>query len=98
MLRLSRCVASLRRVPRPGDGANAAAIGQILTSPADVALDRVAVDFKGTGGLAANRGLATMVWTVNDDTALAQWVSNPDVDVLVTDRPRQAIGLRGLSD
>jgi glycerophosphoryl diester phosphodiesterase len=41
-----------------------------------------------------SRGLATMVWTVNDDTALARWVSRSDVDVLVTDRPRRALELR----
>jgi glycerophosphoryl diester phosphodiesterase len=40
------------------------------------------------------RGLATMVWTVNDDTDLARWVSRSDVDVLVTDRPRRALELR----
>jgi glycerophosphoryl diester phosphodiesterase len=40
------------------------------------------------------RGLSTMVWTVNDDTALARWLSSPDVDVLVTDRPRRAAELR----
>jgi glycerophosphoryl diester phosphodiesterase len=37
-----------------------------------------------------SRGLATMVWTVNEDTALARWLSSSDVDVLVTDRPRRA--------
>jgi glycerophosphoryl diester phosphodiesterase len=39
-------------------------------------------------------GLATMVWTVNDDTALARWLGCPDVDVVVTDRPRRAAALR----
>jgi glycerophosphoryl diester phosphodiesterase len=43
------------------------------------------------------RGLATMVWTVNDDTALARWLSCPDVDVLVTDRPHRAAELRRLA-
>jgi glycerophosphoryl diester phosphodiesterase len=41
------------------------------------------------------RGLATMVWTVNDDTALAHWLGCPDVDVVVTDRPGRAAALRG---
>lgn len=41
-----------------------------------------------------SRGLRTMVWIVNDDTALARWLSSPDVDVLVTDRPRRAAELR----
>ena len=43
------------------------------------------------------RGLATMVWTVNDDTALARWLGCPAVDVVVTDRPRRAAALRGQS-
>ncbi len=40
------------------------------------------------------RGLATMVWTVNDDAALARFIASPDVDVLVTDRPGRAVALR----
>jgi glycerophosphoryl diester phosphodiesterase len=50
----------------------------------------------GSGALAEcrRRGLATMVWTVNDDGALARWLSSPDADVLVTDRPRRAAELR----
>lgn len=43
------------------------------------------------------RGLATMVWTVNDDAALARWLGCPDVDVVVTDRPRRAAALRDSS-
>jgi glycerophosphoryl diester phosphodiesterase len=43
------------------------------------------------------RGLATMVWTVNHYTALARWLSCPDVDVLVTDRPGRAAELRRLA-
>jgi glycerophosphoryl diester phosphodiesterase len=41
-----------------------------------------------------SRGLATMVWTVNDEAALARWLTCPDVDVVVTDRPRRALALR----
>lgn len=51
----------------------------------------------GSGALTEcrSRGLATMVWTVNDDATLAKWLSSPDVDVVVTDRPRRAAELRG---
>jgi glycerophosphoryl diester phosphodiesterase len=42
------------------------------------------------------RGLRTMIWTVNDDRALSRWLSSPDVDVIVTDRPRRAAELRRL--
>ncbi|MFB8771601.1 glycerophosphodiester phosphodiesterase family protein [Streptomyces broussonetiae] len=45
---------------------------------------------------AARHGLYTMVWTVNDDTALRTFLTDPRVDVLVTDRPRHALTLRDL--
>jgi glycerophosphoryl diester phosphodiesterase len=50
----------------------------------------------GAGALAEcrRRGLATMVWTVDDDASLARWLHSPDVDVLVTNRPRRATELR----
>jgi glycerophosphoryl diester phosphodiesterase len=41
------------------------------------------------------QGIRTMVWTVNDDRMLARLLADPRVDVLVTDRPRRAIALRG---
>ncbi|MER8224208.1 glycerophosphodiester phosphodiesterase family protein [Streptomyces sp. NPDC094143] len=44
---------------------------------------------------AARRGLFTMVWTVNDDTLMRAFLAHPRVDVLVTDRPRRAVALRG---
>jgi glycerophosphoryl diester phosphodiesterase len=48
------------------------------------------------GALAECRrhGLATMIWTVNDDQALSRWLDSPDVDVVVTDRPWRAAALR----
>lgn len=54
----------------------------------------------GAGALAEcrRRGLATMVWTVDDDEALARWLSDSDVDVLVTNRPRRAAELRSRSE
>ena len=39
-------------------------------------------------------GIQTMVWTVNSDRALAHWLVHPAVDVVVTDRPVRAAGLR----
>jgi glycerophosphoryl diester phosphodiesterase len=48
-------------------------------------------------GLAAQcrqRGIRTLVWTVNTDSALTRWLACPDVDVLVTDRPAQAVAVR----
>ncbi|MGX5211497.1 glycerophosphodiester phosphodiesterase family protein [Streptomyces violaceus] len=44
---------------------------------------------------ATRRGLFTMVWTVNDDTMMRAFLAHPRVDVLVTDRPRRAVALRG---
>ncbi|KAF3468441.1 glycerophosphodiester phosphodiesterase family protein [Streptomyces sp. Tu 3180] len=46
---------------------------------------------------AARNGLFTMVWTVNEDTALRAFLTDPRVDVLVTDRPRRAVELRAAS-
>jgi glycerophosphoryl diester phosphodiesterase len=40
------------------------------------------------------RGLRTMVWTVNNDRALARWLADPGVDVVVTDHPARALALR----
>jgi glycerophosphoryl diester phosphodiesterase len=49
-----------------------------------------------TGVLAEcrRRGLRTLVWTVTADADLRRWLARPDVDVLVTDRPRRAAALR----
>ncbi|WP_030952628.1 glycerophosphodiester phosphodiesterase family protein [Streptomyces sp. NRRL S-481] len=44
---------------------------------------------------ATRHGLFTMVWTVNDDTLMRAFLAHPRVDVLVTDRPRRAVELRG---
>lgn len=44
---------------------------------------------------AARHGLFTMVWTVNDDAGLRTFLADTRVDVLVTDRPRRAVELRG---
>ncbi len=40
------------------------------------------------------RGIRTLVWTVNTDRALTRWLACPDVDVLVTDRPARAVAVR----
>ncbi|KUN61224.1 glycerophosphodiester phosphodiesterase [Streptomyces canus] len=44
---------------------------------------------------AARHDLFTMVWTVNDDTLMRAFLGHPRVDVLITDRPRRAVALRG---
>ncbi|WP_053852911.1 glycerophosphodiester phosphodiesterase family protein [Streptomyces sp. NRRL B-24085] len=63
----------------------------------------------GAGGVAVHQRLAranvlreavrhdlfTMVWTVNDDTLMRAFLDHPRVDVLITDRPRRAVALRG---
>jgi glycerophosphoryl diester phosphodiesterase len=48
-------------------------------------------------GLAAQcreRGIGTLVWTVDSDDGLAWWLRSPDVGILVTDRPARALALR----
>lgn len=44
---------------------------------------------------AARHGLFTMVWTVNEDAGLRTFLGDHRVDVLITDRPRRAVQLRG---
>jgi len=44
---------------------------------------------------AVRHDLFTMVWTVNDDTLMRAFLDHPRVDVLITDRPRRAVALRG---
>jgi glycerophosphoryl diester phosphodiesterase len=44
---------------------------------------------------AARHGLFTLVWTVNDDALMRAFLTDDRVDVLVTDRPRRALELRG---
>jgi glycerophosphoryl diester phosphodiesterase len=43
----------------------------------------------------ARHGLFAMVWTVNEDVPMRTFLADPRVDVLVTDRPRRALALRG---
>ncbi|NEB05425.1 glycerophosphodiester phosphodiesterase family protein [Streptomyces sp. SID13726] len=63
----------------------------------------------GAGGVAVHQRLAranvlreavrhdlfTMVWTVNDEPLMRSFLDHPRVDVLITDRPRRAVALRG---
>lgn len=44
--------------------------------------------------LCARHHLFAMVWTVNDDNLLRRFLDDRRVDVLVTDFPRRALGLR----
>jgi glycerophosphoryl diester phosphodiesterase len=39
-------------------------------------------------------GLRVMVWTVNDDRLLTRFLGDPQVAILVTDRPEYAVGVR----
>lgn len=43
---------------------------------------------------AARHGLPAMVWTVNDDPTLRHFLADARTHVLITDRPRHALGLR----
>jgi glycerophosphoryl diester phosphodiesterase len=49
---------------------------------------------RGVLGECRSLGIKVMVWTVNRDGALRKWLANPQVDVLVTDRPARAVALR----
>jgi glycerophosphoryl diester phosphodiesterase len=45
-------------------------------------------------GLTAERGLEAWIWTVDDDAGMREFLSDPRVTVLVTNRPRRAVALR----
>jgi glycerophosphoryl diester phosphodiesterase len=69
-------------------------VDAVTATGADWAVVQERLALAGALAECRNRGLATMVWTVNDDGALRRWLSSPDVDVLVTDRPLRAAELR----
>lgn len=64
----------------------------------DCGTDWVAVNHKLATltvlGLCAKHGIGAMVWTVNDDELIATLLADSRVDVLITDRPRRAVGIR----
>ena len=77
------------------------AAGQLRTRLDDVtaagatwAVLHVKAASSGTLAQCRERGLATMVWTVNADDDLRRLLASPLVDVVVTDRPTAAAGLR----
>jgi len=43
------------------------------------------------------RGLKVMVWTVNSEPEIRYWLSRQRTDVLITDRPAQAVAIRDQS-
>jgi glycerophosphoryl diester phosphodiesterase len=51
----------------------------------------------GILGWAAERGLESFVWTVNDSRSLRTMLADERVTAVITDRPAQAIALRGTS-
>jgi len=89
---------AIRHLTRRARGRGRSRVDAVTSVQADWAVVHERLARTGVLAECRKRGLATMVWTVNDDAALAEWISNPDVDCLVTDRPRRAIGLRGLAD
>lgn len=70
-------------------------LARAVASQADVAVVHHRLASHGILPECRALGFKTMVWTVSADAELARWVSSPDVDVLVTDRPARALELRG---
>jgi glycerophosphoryl diester phosphodiesterase len=69
-------------------------LDSVISSRADVAVVHHRLAQTGVLAQCRQRGIKTMVWTVNGDQALAGWLASPCVDVLVTDRPARALALR----
>jgi glycerophosphoryl diester phosphodiesterase len=89
--RLARAAPAVTRGSR---GRQASLLSRIRACQADwVALDH---RLASAGLLAAVRGqgIRAMVWTVNGDALTTRFLTDPDVDVVVTDHPGRAIALR----
>jgi glycerophosphoryl diester phosphodiesterase len=71
-----------------------ARLDRVMASRADVAVVHHRLARTGVLAECRQRGIKTMVWTVNGDQALTGWLASPCVDVVVTDRPARALALR----
>jgi glycerophosphoryl diester phosphodiesterase len=84
-----------RRARARARGRGLSRLDRVLVAAADWAVVHHRLARTGVLEECRMRGIRTMVWTVNSDRALARWLASPSVDVLVTDRPARAVGLRG---
>ncbi len=64
---------------------------RLRESAADILLPHVSMTRTGIVEWAAGHGLATWVWTVNDDRALRAVSVDPRVEAFITDVPAQAL-------
>jgi len=85
---------TVRYLTRRARGRISSRVDAVTAVKADWAVVQERLAAAGALTECRSRGLATMVWTVNDDVALARWLSSSDVDVVITDRPRRALELR----
>jgi glycerophosphoryl diester phosphodiesterase len=60
---------------------------------ADFLLPHVSLMRSGLADWAAGEGLASWVWTVNDEGAMRTLAADPRVSALITDAPARALGL-----
>jgi glycerophosphoryl diester phosphodiesterase len=82
---------ALRRTRAP----RASRLDGVLAAGAQWAVLHHRLAAAGMAGQCRRLGVKTMVWTVNRDRQLASWLTSPEVDVLVTERPIRALALRG---
>jgi glycerophosphoryl diester phosphodiesterase len=86
---------TVRRAQVKARGRGLSRLDAVLAAGADWAVVHHRLARTGVIQECRARGIKTMVWTVNGDRALARWLASPHVDVLVTDRPGQAVAIRG---
>ena len=64
--------------------------------------DLAAVNYKlarfGVLSSCARHGIPAMIWTVDSDELIDRFVTDPRIDVLITNRPRRAVGRRAELD
>ncbi len=66
-------------------------LGRLRACGADMAAINVSLARIGVLGACARNGVPAMVWTVDADELIDRFVTDPRVEVLITNRPRHAV-------
>ena len=69
-------------------------LGRIRACGADWVAMHQGLALAGVLHRCRRHGIKTMIWTVNSDAMITRWLADPQVDVLITDRPKYAITSR----
>jgi len=88
----------LNGVPRPGRAATRLSelfpMRRLRACRADWAAVHRRLAAAGALTRCRQAGIKTMVWTVDKDAEMRRWLADPRVDVLITNRPADAVAMR----